>query len=237
MDRSDAIVSEAMWPGRKATMVAMSAIVMLGGSIAFLALRETSSPPLAAPPPSDGDGRAWHEGSYWRADVTGTGPDRPTAAATARHEALSLLLLEIERDLPQAIRALGESGPSAVAIFETHPIVADLEMLALEPRRQAMSERIAISYRVSTSSIERAKESYARTIRAWGIDLVHAPPSRAPGVLVLAPGTRSDIGSGDRVIGVDDRRIDTLDEIREITRGTLIIERTTRTKVRVRPAR
>ncbi|HEY4175812.1 MAG TPA: serine/threonine-protein kinase [Kofleriaceae bacterium] len=180
--------------------VGVFAVALAAGAIT-LALRAKRPAVASIPPAGTGNGTPWNDGDTWRVDAKGEGPDEASAFAAARHAAMKELLLEVEHDLPSTIRELAPSSKDDAAIsdFQSHDVARRLEMLASSTDRRADGVHVTTSYKTARSGIEAARAYYATVKMAWGVELINAPPSSPPGVLVLTAGSGA-VARGDRIV-------------------------------------
>jgi|GEM_PF-3925016 len=211
-------------------------------ALVLVLLTRTKDRAVPPPPVSVGDGRSWHDDADWRVEVTGEGVDDSAALAAARRHALRMFLLEIETELPTEIRELASTAKddAAVASFETHADARRLELVASSVVRDGAHSKATTSYKVANAAIEQARAYYAVRKQAWGVELVNAPPSRPPGVLVLVAPPKSAVGAGDRIISAGGQPLSSLasitPELLSHEQLELVVESIERKKLAVRSA-
>jgi hypothetical protein len=90
--------------------------------------------------------------------------------------------------------------------------------IQFEPRlvtsqTQAGGVEAVARYALTRADLERAVAFYNAERTIWGLQLVNAPPTRAPGVLVLAGPGSGHVVPGDRVVSADRIPIGSLDAV------------------------
>jgi hypothetical protein len=151
----------------------------------------------------------WRNDRQWIAEVEADGIDEADAAARCHAQALGAAIAEIEAALPPRIRAL---------CTDRVRIAADPGPIALARRQFAVSHRGAAvhavaSYTVPSDALARAIRFHAAVKATWGLELVNAPPSCSPGVLVLTAPGGSPIAVGDRIRSAGAQPLASLDAI------------------------
>jgi hypothetical protein len=185
-----------------------------------------------------GSGRAvtWREGNRWIVEVPCEGRDAADTATRCHVRALHALIAEIEDELPPRIRALrGDRVATAPLAQLDAPLPGRLALARTRLETTAGSHKAVARFEVPVVELAGAVEHYATVKAAWGAELVNAPPSRPPGVLVLTAGKA--LAVGDRLVSAGGLALESLDALtpellaRELE---LIIEHQERRRLAVR---
>jgi serine/threonine protein kinase len=214
--------------------------ICMAALVIVLLTRSKRARTVPPAPVSIGDGKSWHDRDDLRLEVIGDGVDDSAALAEARRQAMRIVLLEIEKELPTAIRELTASAKDAAAVanFEAHEDARRLELVTSSVVREGVRAKATTNYKFANAAIDRARTYYAARKEAWGVVLVNAPPSRAPGVLVLSAPANSPVAAGDRIVSAGGQPLESLASVTsDLLRHDqleLVVERTERKKLAVR---
>ena len=185
------------------------AFVIAVGALVWKVKTRTPAPPAGggsavAAPVSPDD---------WTIEVEGTGATEAEVLAQLQLQALRAAVAKIESELPERIRGLG--------VQPLEPAVLALDSLPearfqLEPRTVEWDRthglRAKARYAMTAATHTRLRTYFGESRQLGGLELVNAPPSRAPGVVVVGA-SGSGVVRGDRVISIGGRRVRDLSEV------------------------
>ncbi|MGE0546115.1 MAG: protein kinase [Kofleriaceae bacterium] len=193
--------------------IAAIAVVVAVGSTVY-ALRSSEPPPPRAAAPATVAPPALSS-----ADKIATGigrGDDATALSQARIRACRILIAAVEAELPDDIRALGDPKATDADVLGwfTARLGARVAFTRHDVARQPDGALVA-HYVLAGADLTTAIAFYSARATAWQATFVEAPPSRSPGVIVVAS-SNPRWRVGDRVVRVGDRPITGLDALAEV---------------------
>jgi hypothetical protein len=232
---SAASIAVARTPASRPVIIALALGVLAIVAAGWHAVRvHRRTPELPSAEVDRGSPRVWRDDRQWIAEVEADGIDEADAAGRCHARALGAAIAEIEAALPPRIRAL---------CTDRVRIAADPGPIALARRQFAVSHRGAAvhavaSYTVPSDALARAIRFHAAVKATWGLELVNAPPSCGPGVLVLTAPGGSPIAVGDRIPSAGAQPLTSLDaitaELGERTELELVVDHHERRTLSVR---
>jgi len=179
------------------------------GAAGWLVVRARRGPlELPAAVQDQGGHKVWRNDGRWIAEVEADGTDEADAAMRCHVRAVGAAIAEIEAGLPPSIRALCADRVR----LETEPPHISLARSRLVVTRRNAVVHASASYTVAVDQLARAISFYAAIKAIWGIELVNAPPSCGPGVLVLTAPS-GPLAVGDRIRSAGTHPLASLDSI------------------------